>query len=267
MGLNVDNALTLDDEACIDSFDSRNGQYSVINSGQNATVTTNSTIANKMLINGGGCIEGDVFVGPGGDPNVVISNTSAVTGTTGDQSVEYPMPTLAEPTNVGANVGNLVYTGVSTINTNLHAQNLTIDNGGTLQIDGYITILVENDFQVNSGSHLEIAPGGSLALYVKGQFRLDSGGHMVDPKDPRVLTVYVLGTQNAVLASGSQMYGVMVAPTARLVLESASEFYGKFVGDGMEAVSASEFHQDVNPDVGAVVQGADSFNVRWCEQP
>ncbi len=268
MSLNVDDEIIINSDSCVDSFDSRNGAYGPSNRGQDATATTNSTNANTITINSASCIRGDVLVGPGGDPKNVISNPGDVSGSTGVLPEPIVMPTVVEPSHLGPNVGDLDYDGGHfTINTDVHAQKLQIQNSATVRIVGDVTMLIEDEFIVNSEAQVLIAPGGSLTLYVKGPFTLNSESRIVQPPDPSAVTVYMLGTSDAMLNSKCEMYGVIVAPFARLIINSESHFYGRFIGRGAEINSDSGFHQDINPSLSAGLLGKVNYAVRWCEQP
>ena len=168
VGLVSDGNIALDSESEIDSFDSTNGAYGGPNRGQAAQVATNTTATNAVNINSASWIRGDVQVGPGGDPSNVINPVGAVTGSTGTQSAAFPMPVISEPTGMGASIGDVTYASSATLGSDLHADNIVVDAGSTLQIDGDLKILVEDNFLLNSGGQIEILAGGSLELYVKG---------------------------------------------------------------------------------------------------
>ena len=81
-----------------------------------------------------------------------------------------------------------------------------------------------------------------------------------------LVTVYILGTQEAVLNSACHMYGTIVAPNARVRLDGASQLYGTCIASEIVINSESEFHHDVNPNVGVATGSDGDLIVQW-QQP
>ena len=65
-----------------DSYDSRDGPHGGGNKGYEGNIGTNSTVDDSIIIKPGAMVEGNVIVGPGGDPTDVIFNQGTISGDT-----------------------------------------------------------------------------------------------------------------------------------------------------------------------------------------
>lgn len=256
------NLLRVGHNSFIDSFNSGSGPV-----GSGARISINTTQDDAVTIEGNGRITGDVFVGPGGDPDEVISDPSRVTGATGAQQETFDMPTVTEPAGMGPSQGDQEITSGS-ISGNLHYDNLTIKTGN-IWVDGHVTILVENDFLLTDGAHLKFSAGASLDLYVKGQCTLDNKDKLgtVD-NDPTIIHIYLLGSATMVVdGNATKVYATITAPQASLIVQNDAEVFGTFIGQNMELVGKGRFHQDVKNLYGDGRCRWGAVTVRWCEQP
>lgn len=132
-------------------------------------VGTNSTVNNDVnLSHNHSNIDGDVWVGVGGDPSNVVRNSQRVDGSLGvlDERREYPLPIFPD-------FPDLDYKGTVTgglIDSDGYYDNITVS--GTLTIDigsGTRRIRVKN-LTVNNNGAIKLVGTGQLILYVESSF-------------------------------------------------------------------------------------------------
>src|SRR5258705_2552401 len=93
LGMRLDGKITLKDESNIDAFNSNYGPYGMAgNYGSGALVTTNAIGTNDVHLEKKAYIRGDVFVGPVGNPDMVIGGTGLIYGRQDVLTKNYTMP-------------------------------------------------------------------------------------------------------------------------------------------------------------------------------
>ncbi|MEM7227317.1 MAG: fibro-slime domain-containing protein [Planctomycetota bacterium] len=208
-------------------------------------IATNATNNNAVTLNSGSTIEGDLLVGPGGNANAVVNakSGSSVTGTIGALSTVIPMPTITVP-NIGpmTNSDWKVESSTYVLSNDLHIGKGKVDSGGRLRINGHVTMVVDDDFEVNSASRVEVMANSSLQLYVGGELKVNSGSSINNnTKDNNLVTVYITGSKDVDINSGSGIYMNVAAPNSELVVNSGSRIDGSFIGQSIYLNSGSEF--------------------------
>ena len=164
------------------------------------------------------------------------------------------MPSITVPTNVGPNLGDVEYENQTVvINSNMHFNDLDVEEDAVLQIQGDVTIVVEGDFEMDPETeaplsapwHIELLPGASLKIYVKGDIEIDDAGSInMNTGDPSRVHIYAIGPGEFEVDEGSQIVATIVAPQRTLELEDNSHLYGKFIGESLELTDGSWFHLD-----------------------
>ncbi len=200
-----------------------------------AVVSTNSTSHSRIRVEDIGVIDGDVFVGPGGDPDHVIKLTGwgQITGSTGvlSQAVDIPLP--SEPS-LGGSVGNRTYYGFWSwpISSDLHCDRFRIKDYAKVEIYGDVTILVEEEFEIEEFGQIELMAAATLTLYTKDNFEAkDHAAINVNTADPSRFMINHLCGKQLELEDSSRMYATVVAPYAQLYIRNMAQFYGSFMGE------------------------------------
>ncbi|MCZ6837516.1 MAG: hypothetical protein O7G85_17200, partial [Planctomycetota bacterium] len=172
-----------------------------------------------------------------------------------------PMPILSEPSPFPASTGNAFFNKAgngnpaNTITSDIHCNSFSVQGakstdliGTVLVIDGDVTILVENDFELSKKAHINFTAGSSLTIYVKDLFKVsqESAINML-AEDPTRFTVYNLGTTQMKINQGSAVCGNFYSPNATLHLAQDDQFYGKYLGTGLILDQDSGFHWDTSP--------------------
>ncbi|MFB3892487.1 MAG: hypothetical protein ACE15C_10750 [Phycisphaerae bacterium] len=247
-GLSAISTVSLASNAIVDSFDSSLGPYGGSNVSSLAVVRTNSTVAGGVSLASNSGINGSVQVGPGGDPDEVISRkpNATITGATSAMPQAMAVPALAAPTNLGASTGNLSYSSNSTatISGNLHVNNLSLSSNSRLRISGTVTILADGDFSVASNSAIEVLPNSSLTVYVSGSLTISSNACILDNPNLSSMKLYNLGTSPVTISSNASFQGVIVSPHAPVVLNSNAQVHGAVLASSVSLSSNAKLHED-----------------------
>ncbi|MCH8315787.1 MAG: fibro-slime domain-containing protein [Planctomycetes bacterium] len=181
----------------------------------------------------------DSSVGPYGGPNVGPM-PSFYTGA--------EMPTIEVPADLAArpNVGIRTYTGNNTftLNSDLHCNELLINDDATLRIDGNIRILCRTLFQMKDDASISFTTGSSLVLYTLGGVSIQDSTINSGSNDPTVFTIYHLGNTDILIADGAEVIATIVAPNAGLRIKDKSNFYGTYEGQTLNVANSGGFHLD-----------------------
>ena len=137
-GITTTGMIETKNSALVDSFDSSLGPYGGTNIGANAKLATTSIASNKVIVGNATTIKGDVFVGVGGDPEVVVNVKGTLTGGKFAMSEDPEVPPVAElPGGFPANEGSKTFSnGTTTISIDRHFDDLVIENNATVRING-----------------------------------------------------------------------------------------------------------------------------------
>jgi hypothetical protein len=246
-GIIAQGAVSLQSSS-VDSYDSGLGAYGGTNVGSSAAVGTNTTAAGGVSLTSSSTIKGSVKVGPGGDPNIVISTPGGtITGTRTAMSQAMTMPTPAAPS-IGASTGDL-NTGVGntiTISGNRHVNNLTADNGSTIQTSGNVIILVDGAVTIRQNARIRVLEGSSLKLFFKNTFTVDNNAiaSVVEGPNMSRLQIVGLGASAVTMVGNAMLQGVIIAPTADMSMGSNARVLGAVVAKSISMSSNAAIHED-----------------------
>ena len=257
--------IRVGEASVIDSFDSFLGHYSSANSGRDAFVATNATDSGKVCLEDASKIRGNVYVGPGGDPDAVIEMRGGcrISGTRKALDEPVPIAPVDPPVGMGASQGDLTCSGTVTISENLHVDSLVVD-GGTLRISGDVTIYAEEGFRASGGAHIELLPRATLNLYVSGPVDLQRGTRInMDTGDPKRVKFFQMSDSDVTVDQGSRVYANIFAPNARTQVLDGSVIFGTYSGHELYIGSGSKFHQDIRGTYSSWGQGEGGLQVRW----
>ena len=240
--------------SCTDSFDSRNGPYSVTNKGTDGDVGTNSTAGGQIHMYSNSMIKGDAVVGVGGEPNTVIqkSETASISGTKSALSSEVIIPSIPAPTGLTV-MGSLNYDDNSDhpISSSGQYTNFVINGNSSVTISGNTKIFVTGEFRMDSNAELNIA--GNVELYVEGSFLANSNTTINNlTQDPTKLKIYGIDalvdhgdTAGIRLFSNTVTYATVHAKNSTVDLNSNAGIYGAVMAKNVYMRSNSCVHYDV----------------------
>ncbi|UCC98395.1 MAG: hypothetical protein JSW66_00600 [Phycisphaerales bacterium] len=217
-------------------------------------IGTTSTLAGRIPLGPGTVVDGDVFVGVGGDPKTVIGAGGTITGQKYSLNLEPHFPDVIPPSLPA--VGTPLSTKGETImlnpsNSGTYSEiNLSQARGqpGVLEIQGGEVILhITGNINLGNGCELIVRPGSSLVLYVDGDIASDNSvGINNEAGNVKDLQLYATGTGGQVfsLKAKSSVFGTVYAPEADITLYPNSEMRGAIVGRNVTFKSGAFFHYD-----------------------
>jgi hypothetical protein len=212
-------------------------------------IGTNSVGDDSAIVMNDTYVNGDVFVGPGGDPAEVIKSRGEITGSTYQLGQEIYFPPVS-PLEGLADKGSidLVSTSItiqpkdsgiySSIDLNLLTLTKKEINSGVIAppanivIDGGDVVMhVTGDIDLGNSCEMIIMPGSSLTMYVDGDWvtRTFAGVNNLNgiPSD---FTLYGTGDpgQKLDLKAKNEFYGRVYAPDAQVDIKANGDIFGSF---------------------------------------
>jgi hypothetical protein len=244
-------------------------------------IGTTSISPDKMVLNNGVFINGDVLVGYGGNPDTVIKDLGAtVTGYKGSLDEEPTFPAVTPPSGL-LNKGKIEVKGKDQILTPLDSGSYTrIDLQQQAGVDANLVIVpvkvggevlrkvvlhITGDVELGQGCEIQIRTikmdingdgldedvSASLELYVNGDIKSgeDSGfGNQGTPPDLKLWGTANSGKQQPYqqfqLNAKSEYFGQVYAPNASLEVKANGDLYGAFTAYSFEMKSGGNLFYD-----------------------
>jgi hypothetical protein len=260
-GLIAGEYFVMKNSAQVDSWNSSLGDYSTSNSGDQAVVITNATDSQKVSLLNNIRVNGDIVIGPGGDPDRVVEqkNSASYTGEIiiADEAAAIETPTA--PTDVGPSAGTREFTSNSdsTIASDLHLSNLYLKNSAIVRISGHVRIVVDGTVELDNNSRILMEPGASLELYVRDRISVKNSAEAnTNTADPSALKLFMTGSNPTVeLVNNMRLYAQVYGGRSTMYMKNSAEFYGTFQGKHVELLNNARFHQDLADHGGAAGSG------------
>jgi len=274
-GIIVKDALTFSGDINLDCYDSSIGPYNVTtNRNANLVVGSISTSPAKVNISFSN-IWG--YVGTAGPAATINSTNSTVKGPETPVGVDVDPnrlstsltaqfqnptnPTLSAPITDLPGGNSLSGTTIVTIgDTTLPIEveeyvltsDLSLANSSKLVIEGPVVIVMDPDMKVDvSGTaQIQLTSGGSLTVYIDGDFTVSGGSMINDTAIPLNLIIYSTETvalgQNITLSGDADLHAVVYAPNARTTISGGTNTYGAVVAYDITMSGGASFHYDEN---------------------
>jgi hypothetical protein len=224
--------------------------YNFSNPGEKLQVATLSTLPMQIVLGNGSLVDGDVAVGVGGDPELVINGPGAtITGQTYALAEEMYFPDVTVPQWLTALPSQGTIGDADTITTSGKYDGINIGQGKIVTIDGPVTLYVIGNISLANSAQIQINnanPDASLTLYMGGNLYCKNGGIINNlTQDPTKLKMFGLDTcVNLSLATNGTFYGAICAPNAMVNLKSSVEVYGSVLANCLMQGSAANMHYD-----------------------
>lgn len=192
-------------------------------------LATNSTTAGAVNLDASTiAFQGDVVVGPGGDPAAVVVGEQVVSGMLSAAARVMNFPAVTPPVDLPFR-GEIK--GTTTVTENGRYDRIRlIGTAKTLTVQGHVTLYVTGDVELRNFSKITVTQGSSLVLYVGGDITIQHGALMRDvDHDPT--QVLILGTNSCTqidLLDGVLLYVGLYAPAANVHLRTSAEIHGAF---------------------------------------
>ena len=246
-GIAADGLVNINNQAIVDSFDSRLGPYGGANVGTEALVSTNSTGDEMFRHRNTSDIHGSVLIGPGGDPDDVYITHPAceLDGTIDNLDRPVPMPIFATP-DLGESVGDMLCTtGRTVVDSSRRVDSIVIDASGELEIVGHVTMVCTGECTIQ-GEGISIAADSSLRLFVEDGFVCKTAPCNMTTNDPARFMIFGQSSQPITMLGNDAMVCARIfAPTARIEIHQGSQVFGTFTGRSIDLDNTAKFHVDV----------------------
>ena len=225
-GVFGDLSVSLKGNAYIDSYDSGEGDYYEQIPGEEGDIGTNSTSSGAVSIIGNAQVQGDVYIGPGGDPEEVVElkgNGSISGGEIVVNSQEVELPEVVLPQGLACS--------------------------GSLNISGNDTyVLDEGTYWFSSiriTGNAQLICSGSVEIYVSGDTMLAGNGVATAQNIPANLKLYVQGSHTVKIAGNADLVGAVYAPQSQIQVAGNGDVFGSLVGEEVINDGNANIHFDL----------------------
>lgn len=217
-------------------------------------IGTNSTEARALDLKNGVTIEGDVLIGPDGNPDTVIASRMDV-DIKGDI---YPLPAernlsiVNVPDGLASAESMGILTNAADITSNVKYDEINLNaTGQIVNINGNVAIYVIGDVILGNSAEVRIndsIPDASLTLYLGGNLVARNGAFFNNlTNDPKRLKIFGLeNCTNIDFITNSIYYGTIYAPNADVVMHNNVEIFGSVVANSFVQHVKANFHYDAS---------------------
>jgi len=215
-------------------------------------IGTNSIAPGSVGLRNSATVYGDLVVGMGGDPSVVIDDYGAtITGDIRALTERYVM----QPVTVPEWLESLPSSGAipndtndTTIITSARYSSIDLGNSETVTISGGdITLYITGDIILGNSAELGIENDASLVLYLGGDFEgKNSSTINNETQDPQKLKIYGLDSCVTIrFKNSTDFYGAIYAPNADVVMDNSANIYGSVISKSFDQRNSGTFNYDV----------------------
>jgi len=237
---------------------------------ENLKVGTNSVASGAFTFKNSSTINGDVVVGVGGDPDVVIDDFGAtITGETRALRETNVLPPIEVPQWLDSlPSGGTIQNDTTLINSAKYSD-VNLKNSKTLLIDEDVTLYVTGEIILGNSAEIQIDNDASLILYLGGDFEGKNSSTINNlTQNTKKLQIYCLDScENMLFKNSTDFYGVIYAPNAEVIMDNSANLYGAIVAKGFEQRNSGTFNYDASLRDAGVNDEAVRFVVtNWQEQ-
>jgi len=241
-------------------------------------IGTTSIVSDRIPLGPGTVVDGDVFVGVGGDPESVIGAGGTITGNKYPLSKEPDFPVITPPslTDMGTPLSAKGETITLSIDDSGTYTGIDLSssggNPGVLEIKGGKVVLhITGNIDMGNSCEVIVNPGSSLVIYIDGNVSANNSvGFNNQAGNVRDFQLYTTGTGEQVfdLKAKSSIFGTVYAPNVNITLYPSAEMHGAIIGKSVTFKSGCTFYYDESlRDNLSVYDEAVSFVIkRWREE-
>lgn len=233
-------------------------------------IGTNSIASGAFTFKNSAIVNGDVVVGIGGNPAVVISDFGAtITGDTRVMTEKNTLPPISVPQWLESLPSSGTITNDATVTNSAQYSSINLKNNQTLLIDGDVTLYVTGEIILGNSAEVRIENDASLILYLGGDFEGRNSSTINNlTQNAKKLQIYCLDScENMVFKNSSDFYGAIYAPNAEVIMNNSANLYGAVVAKDFELMNSGTFNYDASLRDASVNDEAVRFVVtNWHEQ-
>jgi len=223
-GIFSNGAIQMSGNATTDAYDSRLGPYSQSNKTNEGNIGTNTTRAGFVMLSGNARVNGDLAIGPGGNPLTAtqISGNARITGTKYAASAATPMTAVSIPNNL----------------PNSGALSVTDNNTVTLGAGTYYY----SSISVSGNGRLNVT--GAATVYVNGNVSISGNGVGTAQNLPPNLTINVAGARSVTVSGNGDFFGKIYAPQSSISVTGNGNIFGAISGSSFSDSGNGMIHYD-----------------------
>ena len=249
--------------------------YNYTTDDENLQVGTGSIEPGAIDLKTGVTVNGDVVVGVGGDPDVVINaGWATITGETYALSESYEWPTITVPEALQQLPSGGALNDSATITTSGRYDSINLDNGAIITVDGPVTLYITGEILIKNSAQLQVVDGGTnpdafLILYLDGNLECQNTSAINNQsRDAKKLKVYGLnGCQSMIFKNNSEFYGAIYAPNADVIFHNSADGFGAVAAKSFDQKNSATFSYDASLRDVSINDEAVRFVVRqWREE-
>ena len=233
-------------------------------------VGTNSIASGAFTFKNSAIVNGDVVVGIGGNPAVVISDFGAtITGDTRVMTKRNELPSITVPEWLESLPSSGTITDDSTVTNSARYSSINLQNNQKLLIDGDVTLYITGEMILGNSAEVQIGNDASLILYLGGNLEGRNSSTFNNlTQDTKKLQIYGLDScENMVFKNSSDFYGAIYAPNANVIMNNSANLYGAVVARDFQQMNSGTFNYDASLRDASVNDEAVRFVVtNWHEQ-
>lgn len=239
----------------------------------NLKIGTNSIIsppAGGIDLGTGSIVRGDVLVGIGGDPDIVIreGGGGAITGLRYSLSEPFVFKQINAPTSYDATItpptgnnSNITAPAGYTLENpyTIETSSISIGQSGRLTVVGHVALHVTGDMSFGQAAELyvgdpNVPPGdpsfipSSLDIYLDGNlYGQNAGGINNLSQIPGYFKLLGTGDpyQHWDIKNSRTFYGVYYGPNADIIIRADADIYGSVSGHSYDMRNSGNMHYDV----------------------
>jgi len=212
-------------------------------------IGTNSTEPGSIVLKNTSIIDGDIFVGMGGNPDDVITdNGAAVNGSTFALTQMYEPSPVTVPESLESLPSLGTINDNATISSSARYNSINLGNSETVIISGDITLYITGDIILGNSAELGIENDASLTLYLGGDFEGKNSSLVNnETQDPQKLRIYGLDScEHIHFKNSADFYGAIYAPNADVIMHNSGNVYGAVIAKSFEQKNSGTFNYDAS---------------------
>jgi len=245
---------------------------------RNLQIGTNSTEPGSIIIKSGATVNGDVVVGVGGNPDVVIDAAWAtITGRTYAATGNYEFPPVIVPEQLQQSTSQGAIKNIKkdmTITCSGKYDEINLGNGEVITINGQVTLYITGDIIIKNSARIEVVdantnPDAYLILYLGGNVEVKYNGAINNlTEEAKKIKIYGLdGCQSIHLKNSTTFYGTIYAPNANVTFDNSADAFGSVAAKVFEQKNSAAFHYDASLRDASADDGGLCFVVeQWQEE-
>ena len=216
---------------------------------ENLKVGTNSVASGAFSFKNSSTVNGDVVVGVGGNPDVVMDDFGAtITGDARALRERNVLPAIAVPQWLDSLPSSGTIKNDTTVTNSAKYSGINLKNNKTLLIDGDIALYVTGEIILGNSAEIEIDNDASLILYLGGDFEGKNSSTVNNlTQEAKKLQIYCLDScENIVFKNSTDFYGVIYAPSADVIMNNSANLYGAIVAESFQQMNSGDFNYDAS---------------------